>query len=149
MLIRAAVIGLAIALVVHVGSVAREMPAASPLGRWATADGDGVIEIGWCGAALCGRIVGIARSPGEPVPKDYQGHSQCGLTIITGGSPAEDGTSQGHVIDPRSGKEYQAELWVDDAGQLKLRGFVGIPLLGKTVTWNRFTGRLTADCRMI
>ena len=63
MLIRAAVIGLAIALVVHVGSVAREMPAASPLGRWATADGDGVIEIGWCGAALT-----VRWATGQPVP---------------------------------------------------------------------------------
>lgn len=108
-----------------------------------------MIEIGWCGAALCGRIVAIARSPGEPIPKDYQGHSQCGLTIITGETPAGDDTWLGHVTDPRNGKEYQAELWVDDAGDLKLRGFVGIPLLGKTVTWHRFTGRLTADCRTI
>jgi uncharacterized protein (DUF2147 family) len=139
--------GLAIAFAI--GAVAREMPTAAPLGRWATADGSGVIQIGWCGATLCGRIIGIARPPGEPVPTDYQGRSQCGLIIITDQSPTQDGTWLGHVTDPRNGKRYQAELWVDDSGHLKLRGFVGIPLLGKTVTWNRFTGRVTADCRVI
>jgi len=27
-----------------------------------------------------------------------------------------------------------------------LRGFVGIPLFGRTQIWHRFTGRLTPEC---
>ncbi len=128
------------------GVAAREMPMqTAPLGRWRT-NGGGVIEILWCGATLCGRIVGIQRSPGEPLPTDYQGRSQCGLTIITDESPTQDGTWLGYVIDPRSGRQYHAELWVDDAGQLNLRGFVGTPLLGRTEIWHRFTGHLAAEC---
>ncbi|HEY6434702.1 MAG TPA: DUF2147 domain-containing protein [Acetobacteraceae bacterium] len=148
-MIGASMISIAIAFALDVGAVAREMPTAAPLGRWTTANRGGVIEIGWCGATLCGRIVGIARLPGEPIPTDYQGRSQCGLTIITDESPTRDGTWLGHITDPRSGKKYQAELWVDDAGRLKLRGFVAVPLLGETETWRRFTGRLTADCRVV
>jgi uncharacterized protein (DUF2147 family) len=143
------VICLAIAFAIDAGSVARELSPAAPLGRWATANGGGVIEIGWCGETLCGRIVGIPRSPGEAIPTDYQGRSQCGLTILTDAGPTGDDTWLGHITDPRNGKEYQAELWVDDAGRLKLRGFVGVPLFGKTVTWDRFAGRLTADCRVL
>jgi uncharacterized protein (DUF2147 family) len=130
-------------------SAAREltMPL-SPLGEWLTANGDGVIAINWCGAALCGRIVGIKRSSGEPIPRDASGHSQCGLTIITGGIADQDGTWRGRVIDPRDGRQYQAELWVDERDRLHMRGFLVIPLLGRTEIWHRFSGRLTPDCGM-
>jgi uncharacterized protein (DUF2147 family) len=139
-------IGAAIGFGVIAGAAAREMPTLdSPLGLWQT-KGGGVIEINWCGATLCGWIVGINRAPGEPMPKDYQGRSQCGLAIITDERPTRDGTWLGEVTDPRDGKTYQAEIWVDDERRLNLRGFVGIPLLGRTEVWHRFTGRLGAHC---
>ena len=140
-------LGVAIAFGISTSSAAREMPMeASPLGLWTTSNGDGVIEIGWCGESLCGRIVGIKRAPGAPMPTDYQGRSQCGLTIITGERPTQDGNWLGYVTNPRDGKQYQAEIWLDDEGRLKLRGFVGIPLLGRTETWQRFIGHLSGDC---
>jgi uncharacterized protein (DUF2147 family) len=120
----------------------------SPLGAWSTVNGHGVIEIDRCGDALCGRIVGVERGPGEPVPTDVYGRSQCGLTIITKEKPDTDTTWLGEVTDPRDGGTYQAKLWMDEAGDLKLRGFIGIPQLGSTQTWHRFTGHLAADCRV-
>ncbi len=80
------------------------------------------------------------------MPKDSQGRSQCGLTIITGVTPSEDGAWLGHITDPRDGRQYQAELWVDERNRLRLRGFIGVPLLGRTEIWRRFTGRLTPEC---
>jgi uncharacterized protein (DUF2147 family) len=127
-------------------SSASAAPATSPAGTWLTADTHGVIAITQCGDALCGRIVGIDREPREPMPTDVDGHSQCGLTIITGEMPAEDGTWLGQIIDPRNGSTYQAKLWVDEDGDLHLRGFIGIPLLGSTQIWRRYTGKLTAAC---
>jgi len=118
----------------------------APLGDWVTANGHGVVQISQCGDALCGRIVGIDRPPGAPVPTDAQGKSQCGLTIITDETPSSDGTWLGQITDPRDGSSYQAEIRVDRAGRLHLRGFVGIPLLGQTQIWHRFTGRLTGEC---
>jgi uncharacterized protein (DUF2147 family) len=142
-------LGVAIAFGVSFGAPAREMTRpASPLGLWLTKSGNGVIEIAWCGQALCGSIVGIKRAPGEPMPQDYQGRSQCGLAIITGERPTGDGNWLGHVTDPRDGKEYQAEIRVDDEDRLHLRGFVGIPLLGQTEIWHRFSGHLASDCEM-
>jgi uncharacterized protein (DUF2147 family) len=117
-----------------------------PLGNWSTANRHGVVAIYECGAALCGRIVGIDRKPGDPMPTDVQGRPQCGLTIITNEKPAADGVWLGEVTDPRDGGTYQARLWLDHAGNLRLRGFIGIPLLGATQTWRPFTGHLTADC---
>ncbi len=121
-------------------------PADSPVGMWSTANGHGVIAIAQCGDALCGRIVGIDRAPAEPMPTDVNGRSQCGLTIITDEKPAADGTWLGQITDPRDGGTYHAKLWVDDSGDLHLRGFIGIPLLGSSQTWHPFTGHLTGEC---
>jgi uncharacterized protein (DUF2147 family) len=117
-------------------------------GNWTTEDGNGVIVIERCGAALCGRIVGIARPAGEPIPKDVHGVSQCGLTIIANEMPTGDGSWIGQITDPRSGTTYGAEIWLDARGNLRLRGFLGLPLLGQTQTWHRFTGHLTPACEL-
>ena len=118
----------------------------APLGDWMTANGHGVVHIAECGDTLCGRIVGIDRPPGTAMPTDAQGQPQCGLTIITNEAPTADGTWLGRITDPRDDSTYQAEIWVDGAGRLHLRGFVGIPLLGQTQIWHRFTGQLTPEC---
>ena len=117
-----------------------------PLGNWSTANRHGVVAISQCGAALCGRIVGIDRKPGDQMPTDVHGRSQCGLTIITNEKPEADGAWLDKITDPRDGGTYQAKLWLDHAGNLRLRGFIGIPLLGATQVWHPFTGRLTAYC---
>jgi len=122
--------------------------AASPVGTWTTANGHGVVEIARCGDALCGRIVGIDRSAGDPMPTDVLGRPQCGLTIITNQKLKVDGTWWGEITDPRDGSTYRAMLWVDNGGNLHLRGFIGIPQLGATQIWRKFTGRLTNECRL-
>jgi uncharacterized protein (DUF2147 family) len=116
------------------------------LGAWSVQDGHGVVAIEPCGDALCGRIVGIDRAPGEPIPTDVHGASQCGLTIISRERPSGDGAWLGEITDPRTGRTYRARLWVDDAGNLRLRGSLGLSLLGRTQTWRPFTGHLSAAC---
>jgi uncharacterized protein (DUF2147 family) len=128
---------------------ASAQPASSPVGNWTTANGHGVVTIAPCGDALCGRIVGIDRKPTEPMPTDVDGRPQCGLTIITNERSQPDGTWLGQVTDPRDGGVYGAKLWLDAQGNLRLRGYIGIPVLGATQTWHRFTGHLTAECGLV
>jgi uncharacterized protein (DUF2147 family) len=126
--------------------------AKTPVGTWLTANGNAVVQIAPCGSAtsserLCGWIVGIARPPGTPVPTDVHGESQCGLAIITNEKRAGDAWF-GTVTDPRDGSSYGARLKVNDAGDLNLRGYFAVPLLGQTQTWRPYTGQLGAECRM-
>jgi uncharacterized protein (DUF2147 family) len=121
---------------------------ASPLGEWLTANGHGVVQMSPCGDAFCGRIVGIDRKPAEPMPTDVNGSPQCGLTIITNQKPEAAGLWAGEITDPRDGGKYQARIWLDDRGDLHLRGFIGIPAFGATQIWHKFTGHLTSGCGM-
>jgi len=143
-LVRTAII-LAIGLI-NAPALATQTDSGLPLGVWSTANGHGVIAIAPCGDALCGRIVGIDRKPTEPMPTDVHGRSQCGLTIITNQRPRADGSWLGEITDPRDGGTYQAKLWLGEGGNLHLRGFIGIPQLGSTQIWHKFTGHLTAEC---
>jgi len=126
--------------------------ARTPVGTWITANGNAVVRIAPCGDSgsselLCGWIVGLQRPPGAPVPTDVHGGSQCGLAIIADERQRGDAWF-GTVADPRDGSTYGARLRVDDAGDLKLRGYLAIPLLGQTETWRPYRGELGPECRM-
>ena len=45
--------------------------------------------------------------------------------------------SGGSIYDARSGKTYSLEISMDEKNILKLRGYLGISLIGKTTTWTR------------
>jgi uncharacterized protein (DUF2147 family) len=53
----------------------------------------------------------------------------------------ENKWKNGHIYDPDSGHEYSSSMQLDDDGRdrntLRLRGFIGISLLGRTEKWTR------------
>lgn len=53
--------------------------------------------------------------------------------VYTGNGTWEKGT----VYDPESGKTYSGRILLEKNGDLNLRGFVGISLLGRTTIWKR------------
>jgi uncharacterized protein (DUF2147 family) len=131
------------------------LPAAAapaPVGRWLTANRQAVIEIAPCGAAYCGRIVGIiVKHAGDPLPYDWRGRPQCGMTMLQltrrVGASGETRWA-GSVLDPRDGDSYDATIAVQPDESLRLRGYLGLPLLGQTQIWSPFTGQVFANCRL-
>jgi uncharacterized protein (DUF2147 family) len=122
----------------------------SPIGVWLTQDHGGVIAITPCQDRLCAHIVGVVLDrPTDPVPVDYRGISQCGLALISDARLVRPGLWKGHILDPRNGDVFAVELKLDVQGRLALRGYLGVPLLGRTETWTRYRGAVPSDCRMV
>jgi len=60
-----------------------------------------------------------------------------GMVIVEGlklnGKTWEEGT----ILDPKSGKTYSCYITFDDDNTLKVRGYIGFSLLGRTQKWIR------------
>ena len=119
-----------------------------PVGRWLTQGGGAVIELSSCGAALCGRVVGIRIDhPDDPTPVDWRGEPDCGLTILRLARRGGEAWF-GRITDPRNGSIWKARLAPATDGTLHLRGYVGIPMLGQTQVWTRYDGAVSQDCEL-
>ena len=126
----------------------RGNPPAPEEGLWLAQDHDGVFLIGHCGDTLCGRLIGMQYD--GPVPKDVWGRSQCGLVMLTDFRLISDeNVWRGHILDPETGRTYDARIHAESPEVLKLRGFIlGIPLFGKTQTWTRYRGKIGPECKL-
>ena len=111
-------------------------------GIWLSEDGDGLIEIRIDGDNLSGTILGSPNEdPDRPTTDIHnpdpalRNQPLIGLDILRGFSyDGEDAWSGGFVYDPNNGKTYHAKLKLTGRNTLKLRGFIGISLLGRTGT---------------
>ncbi len=133
------------ALLLALAAPAYAAPAPALLGTWMTEDRQGVVRIEPCGDAYCGRVVGISDFPKGGL-RDLHGTPQCGLVILHDLRPGDDGRRHGSITNPDDGKTYSTILWVAPDGDMRLRGYVGLPLFGSTQHWPRFAGTLTPDC---
>lgn len=61
-----------------------------------------------------------------------------GLVILRGFTKSGDKWSGGTVYDSKSGKTYKGKIWLEN-GNLMMRGYVGVSLIGRTATWTRHT----------
>jgi len=62
------------------------------------------------------------------------------MTIMWGVKKDGDHWDGGKILDPNNGKTYKVKLTPKDNGQkLDVRGYIGMPLLGRTQTWIRKT----------
>jgi uncharacterized protein (DUF2147 family) len=61
-----------------------------------------------------------------------------GLVMLNGFRfDGDDEWKDGDIYDPESGKTYSSYMYLKDKNTLKVRGYVGISLLGRTETWTR------------
>ncbi len=98
---------------------------------------DGIVE---------GTVTKLFPAPGEPADPvcgnckgAKRGKPVLGMKVIERVKRGADGFySGGIIIDPESGTEYNCQLSLSDNGKiLKVRGFVGVSLFGRTQEWKR------------
>lgn len=49
----------------------------------------------------------------------------------------DDTWESGTIYDPREGKTYSCKMWMESYNILKVKGYVGISLFGRSETWAR------------
>jgi uncharacterized protein (DUF2147 family) len=140
------VLGAALAWAVIAVSPALAQQEPAVLGRWLSAERDGVIDIYNCGDKLCGRLVWIDKplgADGKPRPDnnnpkpELRLRPRCNLVIMGGFVSTGAGQwGDGWLYNPNSGKTYDAKMRLE-GDLLKLRGFIGVSLFGETTTWTR------------
>jgi uncharacterized protein (DUF2147 family) len=121
---------------------------AAPLGLWWAEGGAAQVEIRACRDQLCGRVAWL-RSPfgddgcglrdeNNPAPSN-RSRPVLGMDILQGlSAEGDDGEwTGGTIYDPATGNTYSCRMTVHDDDTLSIRGYVGVPLLGRTTKWFR------------
>jgi uncharacterized protein (DUF2147 family) len=62
-----------------------------------------------------------------------------GMVIINGLTEDGDEWNDAKILDPKTGKEYKCYITLDGNNILKVRGYIGFALLGRTQYWQKFT----------
>ncbi len=129
---------------------AQEVVAGDILGKWLNEDKDAHIEIFMKGDKYFGKLVWI-KTPNDPEtgkPKldkhnpdpELQKRPSLGLELLTNFVFDDDEWEDGEIYDPKTGKTYSCYMEFpdeDNLNNLKIRGYIGISLLGKTTYWTR------------
>ncbi len=120
--------------------------ASAVLGEWLTGEGTSKILIYKCGEEFCGKISWLKDPEKEGKPRVDEKNPEerlrnqplMGLLILRGFTfDGEDTWEGGKIYDPKSGNDYSAKMSLANPNTLELRGYILIPLLGRTETWTR------------
>jgi uncharacterized protein (DUF2147 family) len=119
------------------------------LGLWLTSEGKAHIEVYKCDERYCGKIVWLKEPDENGKPKvdtenpvdSLRGQPILGMRMMYGFTYDEDNEwTGGRAYDPRSGSTYHAKLRLQDNDTMELRGYILVPLFGRTETWTRVKG---------
>ena len=120
----------------------------SPLGLWTTIDDNtgkprGVVRIYDQNGKLFARLEKSFKPGAESrrctkCTDERKDNPMLGLIIIRNMSPDGEEYDGGDILDPESGSVYRCKFKIEDGGRrLRVRGFIGISLFGRTQLWQR------------
>ena len=124
----------------------------TPAGLWKTIDDSthaekSLVRIAEADGVFTGRIekfLDPKAKPDEACDKctdERKGKPILGMTIITGikkNADTEGLWDGGTILDPLNGKTYKLRLKpVEEGKKLEVRGYIGMPWIGRTQTWVR------------
>ena len=105
-----------------------------------------------CDGLLCGRVYWLKKplsARGRPKLDRHNPDAAlrdrplCGLRILSGFRRVTESTwSAGQIYNANDGRIFSSTISLENDGSLRIRGYVGISLFGKTVEWVRPQGNL-------
>ncbi|MEA5444318.1 DUF2147 domain-containing protein [Gammaproteobacteria bacterium AB-CW1] len=132
-------------------------------GLWWTEDREAVVETRIVDEQLTGRIIWLEQPyhddgdregellrDRENPESDRRDQPVLGMTILSGFEKHREGDwRRGEAYDPDNGRTYSARVRLqDDGATLRLRGYVGSPVFGRSAHWERLEGQPPRDSGM-
>ena len=140
----------AITALLSIAPLAPVFAADTPVGLWKNIDDEtgkpkALIRITENEGAFQGQIEKLYREPNEdqnPKCDKCEGARKdqpiVGMVILSGLKKEGEEFNGGEIVDPKNGKVYKAKMHLTDAGKkLNVRGYVGMPMLGRSQVWVR------------
>lgn len=116
----------------------------SILGVWVTPDKDANIEIYESNGTFYGKTIWHDLQKHQGVTTDIMNPDEnlkknpiIGLVVLKGLTFKNNRWENGRCYDPETGKTYSGYLEIINDRMLKLRGYIGIPLFGRSEIWTR------------
>ena len=120
-------------------------------GKWKTIDDDtgkpkSIVEVIETNGVVTGNVQSLFRTPAEdqnPKCDKCSGGKKdqliIGMQIMKDLKKASDVKwSGGEILDPNNGKTYSCKIeLIENGAKLKVRGFIGFSLLGRTQIWEK------------
>lgn len=115
-------------------------------GRWETYDDKtnekkAIVEIYEKDNLFFAKIVKNFVKPADALCTKCEGDKKnqllLGLVIIENIEKNDDEYDSGTILDPASGEVYKCYLKLIESNKLKVRGFIGFSLIGRTQYWLR------------
>jgi len=137
---------LVLLFVTGTGLVAQTIHADDIVGKWLNEEKTAQVEIFKVKSQYYGKIVwletpndsitGLPRTDKENPDPALKSKPLLGLVnlkgfVFDGDDEWEDGT----IYDPKNGKTYSCRMEFETPKNLKIRGYIGISLLGRTTYW--------------
>jgi uncharacterized protein (DUF2147 family) len=117
------------------------------IGKWKTIDDEtnqpkSIVEIYENKGKIYGKVIEIIEPEHRNkvcsnCSNDDKNKPILGMTIIKGLVKDKTEYSAGKILDPKNGKLYKCYITLETKDKLKVRGYIGISLFGRTQYWYR------------
>jgi len=116
------------------------------LGKWVNSTGEAHLEITKRSDKFFGKLVWLKDPKDEKgvMKTDFKNPNSAlrskpilGLEILKDFVYDDGKWTDGNIYDPKSGKLYSCNMTLKSNGDLNMRGYIGVSLLGRTEVWKR------------
>ncbi len=132
-------------MLVSTFSFAQKTNADDIIGTWVASENKAKIHIYKANHKYYGKIIWLKEPLKDGKPKvdkhnpdpNKRKNNVVGLVVLRDFIFEDGQWTSGEIYDPSSGKEYSCKISLPNKNTMKVRGYIGISLLGRTEVWKR------------